>query len=194
MSPWFWVAFVYGAQAVGAILVSRFFKVNSDDSWVPIGLLVFGAAAAILLGLRDRSKSLNQRLCWFPLILYALFIFSLSHRSFAGAELSFRGDYFHLVEFCTLALFLSCLWTPLLQRGRVFAFVGCVMASGLAFGVSDELHQAFVPGRDSNPLDVVWDAVGLSGGCIFYLAATRLHGMFLARLQKLPQKQAQRTE
>lgn len=189
MSPWFWVASIYGAQTLGAILVSRWFKVNAGDSWLPIGLLAFGAVAATLLGFRDRVRTVNQRLCWFPLALYAVFIFSLSHRSFGGAVLSFKADYFHVVEFSTLALFLSCLWAPVLRRGRVFAFVCCVVGSGVAYGLTDELHQAFIPGRDSNPLDVLWDAMGLSIGCGIYLAWSWLHGILAARIHGLMAEQ-----
>jgi VanZ family protein len=35
---------------------------------------------------------------------------------------------------------------------------------GLAYAASDELHQAFVPGRVGSPLDVLLDAVGLAIG------------------------------
>lgn len=175
MSPWFWVASIFGAQALGAVLVSPWLKVSFHEIRVPIALLFFGTATAALLGWRDRARTMNRWLCLFPVALYAAFIFSLSNRSFHGAELSFRGDYFHLVEFCTLAIFLSCLWAPVLRRGRIFTFIFCVVATGVAYGLTDELHQAFIPGRDSNPLDVLWDAVGLTMGCFIYLFAAWLH-------------------
>jgi hypothetical protein len=176
MSPWFWIALIFGAQALGALLVAPWLKVSFHDLWVPIALLAFGTAAATLLGWRDRSGTMSRLLCWFPVALYAAFIFSLSNRSFRGAELSFSADYFHLVEFCTLSLFLSCFWAPVLRRGRIFTFILCVVATGVAYGLTDELHQAYIPGRDSNPLDIVWDAVGLTMGCIIYLVATWVHG------------------
>jgi hypothetical protein len=103
MSPWFWVSSIYGAQTLGAIIVTLCLKVQARDTLLPIALLGCGTVAAAYLGYRDRLKVMTPSLCWFPLVLYALFIFSLSHRTFSGAELSFKADYFHLVEFFTLA-------------------------------------------------------------------------------------------
>jgi len=41
------------------------------------------------------------------------------------------------------------------------------------WGISDEFHQSFVPGRDSSALDVVADTVGFALSVLFLLAATR---------------------
>ena len=40
-------------------------------------------------------------------------------------------------------------------------------AIGVAYAVSDELHQHFVPGRAGVPLGVAIDAVGLAAGILF---------------------------
>ena len=37
-----------------------------------------------------------------------------------------------------------------------------------AYGVSDEFHQSFVPGRDSDPLDVVKDFAGATVAAALY--------------------------
>ena len=36
----------------------------------------------------------------------------------------------------------------------------------IAYGISDEVHQAFVPGREADPYDVVADAIGALAGTI----------------------------
>jgi VanZ family protein len=42
----------------------------------------------------------------------------------------------------------------------------------IAWGISDEFHQSFVPGRDASALDVVADAVGMTLAVLAVLAAT----------------------
>jgi VanZ family protein len=37
-----------------------------------------------------------------------------------------------------------------------------------AYGVTDEYHQSFVPGRTSDPLDVVKDLAGAAAACALY--------------------------
>jgi VanZ family protein len=49
----------------------------------------------------------------------------------------------------------------------------------VAYGVSDELHQAFVPGRSADVADVLADAVG---GALGVLAALWMRAGFLRRL------------
>jgi VanZ family protein len=182
MSPWYWVAAIYGAQTVGAIFVTFFFKVKAHQTWLPIALLAFGALASAVMGSRDRHKTMTRSLCWLPLLLYALFIFSLSSRSFSGAEISFKADYFHLVEFSTLGLFLCCFWEPILRRGKPLRLFACVFAFGVLCGVADEFHQSFVPGRDPSAWDVLYDAVGVIIGCGIYLLGRWLHGTLAVRM------------
>lgn len=42
----------------------------------------------------------------------------------------------------------------------------------ILWGISDEFHQSFVPGRDSSALDVVADTVGFTLSVILVMAAT----------------------
>jgi VanZ family protein len=37
-----------------------------------------------------------------------------------------------------------------------------------AYGVTDEYHQSFVPGRTADPMDVVKDLAGAAAGCVLY--------------------------
>ena len=37
-----------------------------------------------------------------------------------------------------------------------------------AYGVTDEYHQSFVPGRTADPMDVVKDLAGAAAACVLY--------------------------
>lgn len=52
------------------------------------------------------------------------------------------------------------------KAGRITLMISTVLF-GLAFGMSDEFHQSFVPGRDCSLWDLTADAVGLVLSLIF---------------------------
>lgn len=47
------------------------------------------------------------------------------------------------------------------------------VALGSAFGVSDEIHQAFVPGRHADPWDWVADTLGAATGALLVASFAR---------------------
>ena len=47
---------------------------------------------------------------------------------------------------------------------RATGRVGVALALGVAYAVSDEIHQTFVPGRAGKPLDVAIDTLGVVCG------------------------------
>jgi VanZ family protein len=44
---------------------------------------------------------------------------------------------------------------------------------GIAYAVSDELHQHFVPGRVGSPIDVLIDSVGVAIGVVLWRRLAR---------------------
>ena len=42
------------------------------------------------------------------------------------------------------------------------------LAAGVAYAVTDEVHQHFVPGRVGSPLDVAIDSVGVAIGVLLW--------------------------
>ncbi len=83
-------------------------------------------------------------------------IFVLSSDSDPGPDL---GGMQETASYLAHAGLYAALWTSLSWalgwRWPALAFVVTVL-----YGVSDEVHQSFVEGRDASPLDVVADAVG----------------------------------
>jgi VanZ family protein len=110
---------------------------------------------------RERGRALV--LAWLPVALYMALIWILS--SFPLPELPIdsvplRDKGVHLVEYAGLAFFVqhatSRSWpTHSLVRVMLLA----VVVTG-AWGLLDELHQAFVPGRSADLLDLAADVAG----------------------------------
>lgn len=44
------------------------------------------------------------------------------------------------------------------------SLIGSAVILAVLYGISDEFHQSFIPGRDSSVRDVVADAVGAAAG------------------------------
>ncbi|MDR3115247.1 MAG: VanZ family protein [Treponema sp.] len=66
----------------------------------------------------------------------------------------------HLLAYGVLAGTLG-LWFSLKQwKKRPFRCMVWVMSIAAAYGISDEIHQAFVPGRDCNVWDWLADTLG----------------------------------
>jgi VanZ family protein len=64
----------------------------------------------------------------------------------------------HFTQFALLAALWAWALAPLLGR-RALAVAAAI---SLAYAISDEYHQGFVEGRDSDPVDVLVDAAGIA--------------------------------
>jgi VanZ family protein len=121
-----------------------------------------------------------MRLLWLPAIFYMAAIFFVSSMSDVGPPPGGVSDKsMHMLVYAGLGvLFLLPLAKGLL--GAVTwrrALAAVVLAT--VYGMSDEIHQAFVPGRYPDVLDVVADAIGAAVGVtgVGLLAAARAWGI-----------------
>jgi VanZ family protein len=90
-------------------------------------------------------------------------IFYLSAQEAVGPELpAWTRPVAHFSEYFALAALWSWALAPALGRRALLA----AAAISFAYALSDEYHQSFVPGRDSDPLDVIVDAVGIAAALI----------------------------
>jgi len=117
---------------------------------------------------------------WLPAVLWMGGIFYLSQQSSplgvdAGAS---RAALAHVVLFGGLA---TLLYWPLAARSAQFAWTAMAISFALAvlYGVTDELHQAFVEGRVASETDLLFDAAGALAG----VTAAALLRLLLRRLQ-----------
>jgi VanZ family protein len=96
---------------------------------------------------------------WFPVILYSGIIFCVSAVPYMRPPLE-TGNIdkaIHILEYLLFGFLLARAFQqqwPAIGIGRV------VTLCALLYGISDEYHQSFVPGRDADVSDVIADTIG----------------------------------
>jgi VanZ family protein len=110
---------------------------------------------------------------WIPAVVWMIGIFVAS----AQPKLPLQDDVPDYLSHSAAYLVLAFLWCFALARGgeatlrtALLAVVACTL-----YGVTDEWHQSFVPGRHSEARDVRNDALGATAGALVYagVRATR---------------------
>jgi VanZ family protein len=97
---------------------------------------------------------------WLPVVLWAGVIFALSSIPSLSSGLGtwdlVLRKAAHVTEYAVLGLLLA---RALLREVPAFAL-------GVAYAVTDELHQSFVRGRHASAVDVAVDSLGLVVGVL----------------------------
>ncbi|MBI4032978.1 MAG: VanZ family protein [Candidatus Blackburnbacteria bacterium] len=101
---------------------------------------------------------------WLPTILWALVIFFLSALTVTPSKEFYWQDFLvkktaHLVEYAILFTFLyrALLNATTFSKKRA-AFIALILCS--LYGLTDEYHQSFTPGREPKGRDVIIDTIG----------------------------------
>lgn len=132
---------------------------NAGAERLPPAVRVLRGAGSALLALSPATR-------WIPAASWMLLTWVLSMQQFGGGGPEGFGwgilsNGFHCFEYGVLAIFL-CLFAPREQgwpRLGAKETAWIVVAAGL-YGISDEIHQHFVPSRNSSLLDLLSDVVG----------------------------------
>ena len=106
---------------------------------------------------------LLQRLRWLPLLVMMGTITFLSHLPGNSIQLPqvYNSDKLaHISAYCALGLSYLHALPPRWWPGRRWLVGGSVVLFCLLFGIVDEFHQSFVPGRMVSGADVLADMAG----------------------------------
>ena len=118
-----------------------------------------------------------KKLRWIPVIFYAGLIFYLSSRPWPtpvelppGTDKVIHFGIYFLLGF-------GLIWAFRATRFRVSHHLMWIAAVvGLCYGIFDEIHQGFVPGREASVFDALADGIGsLAGAWVGVLCARMLH-------------------
>ncbi len=119
--------------------------------------------------MNDSVLNLRLLVSWAVVVLYmgAIFFFSAQSELFVPYGFSRVDFLLHMVEYSVLGFLLSWAFVML---GTVRRLTFYVFLVGFFYGMTDELHQYFVQGRNASLLDVTADGLGsLIGVYSFYL-------------------------
>jgi len=130
------------------------------------------------LGIIMNKKSKIFFYYWFPLLLYCVLIYSLSSDKYpVHVPKSFSADKFiHFFAYAFLGLLIIRAFATLrIKENIVFLIIISTLLSTL-YGLSDEMHQYFVPYRCADVKDVYADLLGSAFGVyVYYLLSIKYH-------------------
>ena len=99
-----------------------------------------------------------------PLIICLVAIFILSHQPkapFIEITFEYEDKLLHFLAYFILGISLIMASVANLQKASNKKLAIAVLLIGMIYGLSDEFHQSFVPGRDSSIFDWFADCLGL---------------------------------
>ena len=107
---------------------------------------------------------------WFPLIIYCIFIFIQS--SFPSIEsvpeLPYIDKLLHFFAYAVLGAFFLRAYKTLRVRNNLKLLIILSVLSSSLYGISDEIHQHFVPYRSFEYVDILADVLGSLFGVFIY--------------------------
>ncbi|MGD8522787.1 MAG: VanZ family protein [Desulfobacterales bacterium] len=116
------------------------------------------------------TQSKNFIFYWLPLILYCLLIFIQSSKpSFEHLpDIQYFDKILHFVVYAILGiLFFRAFHTMRLRQSRQLLILLSILGATL-YGISDEIHQYYVPFRDADVFDVIANTLGSVFGVYIY--------------------------
>jgi VanZ family protein len=104
---------------------------------------------------------------WLPVVAWAAVIFALSSIPHLGTGLGTWDTILrkgaHVTEYAIFGLLLT----------RAIGREAPAFLLGVAYAITDEVHQHFVSGRHSSPIDVAIDSTGVLIGVLVFVQARR---------------------
>lgn len=98
-------------------------------------------------------------LYWVPVVLYMGVIFYFSSKTGSQVQLPTPDYIAHGAEYFGLSWLVRWAWSGSLNSKPEQAYWLAILFSFI-YGISDEFHQSFVPGRSPDVMDLLADTVG----------------------------------
>ena len=107
---------------------------------------------------------------WLPLILYCLFIYIQSANPSPDQipSIPFIDKVLHGAAYGIMGILFYRAYQTLRIKDNIHMLMLLSVVSASLYGISDEIHQSFVPFRDAEVADVIADILGAVGGVFLY--------------------------
>ena len=117
-----------------------------------------------------QSKLRNFFICWLPLIVYCLALYIQS--DYPSPEkiptFTFSDKILHFGAYGLLGILFFRAYETLPLKANKTLLILMSIGSATLYGISDEIHQYFVPFRNADIMDVVANTLGSICGVYFY--------------------------
>ena len=109
-------------------------------------------------------------LYWLPLILYCLFIYIQSdHPSPKQIPMfPYVDKVLHVTAYGIMGILFYRAYQTLRLKDNIKMLMFLSVVSASLYGISDEIHQSFVPFRQAEVADVIADTIGAFSGVYLY--------------------------
>ncbi len=131
-----------------------------------------------MMGLFERYGKIS----WSFVFIIAIAIFYISSLTFPPGKVGFgwKTIAYHFLVFFFLSLFLL----PALVKGKNKKLIFIAIILAVLYGVSDEIHQFFVPGRHCSFSDIIVNSCGILFSGLIYTLSLKFRN--LSGFQNLP--------
>ena len=107
---------------------------------------------------------------WLPLFAYCLIIFIQSSQpSYEHLpEFDFSDKFLHFAAYAVLGILFFRAFQTLRINANTRLLILLSFVSASLYGISDEIHQYFVPSREADIMDVIANTLGAACGVYLY--------------------------
>lgn len=117
-----------------------------------------------------QSKLRKFLICWLPLIIYCLAIYLQSGQPGPQhlPDVRFLDKFLHVGAYGLLGILFFRAYETLPLKTSKNLLILISIGSAALYGISDEIHQYFVPSRQADVMDVIANTIGSICGVYSY--------------------------
>ena len=130
-----------------------------------------------------KEKHRKFLIFWLPVLLYCVVIFIQSaYPSVVQLQdVPFGDKYLHFTGYALLGILFFRAFRSSHGGNRLFMVALLSISASTAYGISDEIHQYFVPCRSADVMDALADMVGSGMGVLCYFLLMEKYDTLFSR-------------